>query len=118
MGAIVDPDNTIYIPQGDTLDLPFRMEIRNEAGRYIPFFPSEGDQLWFSLKRSAKDKDPFLKVDIPVDTMQLRVEAEEMEKIPARRDPYRYAVRIRHAVNGNVDTVIRWKPFFVTEEGD
>lgn len=114
-------DNTIRHTQGDTLDRIIALFINDENGREVPFVPSEGDTLRFALKGRASDKSPIIKVDIPIDTMNLRIEAEEMEKIRARREPYWYDVEITvQKPDGkvNVDTVIEWTPFYVTEEAD
>jgi hypothetical protein len=115
-------DNTIRITRGDTLDRQVSIEIWDEeAGDYVEFIPSEGDSLRFALKGSANDSKPIMTVVIPIDTLNLRIEADEMETLRARREPYWYDIELTvNKTDGKInrDTIIEWTPFYVTEEAD
>lgn len=60
-------------------------------------------------------------VVIPIDTLNLRIEADEMETLRARREPYWYDIELTvNKTDGKInrDTIIEWTPFYVTEEAD
>lgn len=118
-----DPEaNIIRVTKGDTVDLQVPIEIWDtEAEEWVEFVPSEGDTLRFALKGSATDTRPIMTVDIPIETQNLRIEAEETETLRARREPYWYDIELTvNKPDGKVnkDTIIEWTQFYVTEEAD
>lgn len=119
MTKLQGPDMTdIVHTRGDTLDIPVNALFRYKPGgrfweRYVP---SDGDKIRFAVKSSYKDKETLLTVDIPIDTLELYISAEETKIFEARRQPYVYDIELT-MVTGHVDTFISGR-LYITEEVD
>lgn len=105
--------NTIYITRGDTLDLSITIYDQNGE----EYTPEEGAVIRFAMKKKYTDTEPLIKKVIPISTMKLRIEADEMKAIPASRTPYVYDVELT-LPDGTVDTFIDRQNLYVTEEVD
>ena len=103
--------NTIFLTQGDTLDL--QLNILDSEGE--PYIPSEGDVVRFAIKKRYSDVEPIIVKTIPNDTLRLRLESNETELLTASSTPYVYDIEIKMA-DGTVDTFIDREKFYVTEE--
>ena len=82
-------DTTITMTRGDTLLLD--VSIKNNAGGY--YHPSGNDRVRFALKTSYRDAEPILMKDIPINTMQLRLESSDTKLLdqPAK---YLYDIQL------------------------
>lgn len=106
-------NNIIRATQGDT--------IRTTVKFYMPkgteYVPEQGDVIRFALKSTKKPDDTaiLLNVNIPIDSMELVIPAEETKKIPSRRTPYFYDVQITFA-SGEVYTFIHEGEYYSLPE--
>lgn len=103
--------NTIYLTQGDTLDLQVRLYDHDG----YEYFPQEGETVRFAMKRKFSDEEPLIVKEIPIDMLRLRIEAEETKQLPAARMPYVYDIEITFP-DGTVDTFIDRQRIYITEE--
>ena len=86
-------DGVITVTQGDTIETSLEMYIDEEME--TPYVPSSLDQIWFAVKdKDRPNIEPIFNVQIPVDTMILRAEHEDTEKLPYRKQPYYYDVEL------------------------
>ena len=85
---------TITMTQGDTLDTKVNILVKIDQETTIPYVPSEGDRVRIAIKSSYKDSEPIILKEIPVSTLQLRLESEETELLEARRKPYVYDIQL------------------------
>lgn len=100
-------NNEITMTRGDTLITTVEFTADNE-----PYTPIATDDIKFFLKRSKLtadkgayvDKTPLLTINIPYDTLQLRIESADTK--PFRFGTYDYNVQITH-INGDVQTYIK-----------
>lgn len=113
----IEPDGTITMTQGDTLDTKVNILVRVDEETTIPYVPSEGDQIRFAVKSSYKDLEPIITKAIPVSTLQLRLESEETKLLETRRKPYVYDIQLTTPF-GTVDTFMDRKLMYITEEVD
>lgn len=109
MSYSIDENNKITLTRGDTLIA--RIKIITSEGD--PYEPSENDTVRFAMKASVKDEEPLLIKDIPVSTMELRIESEDTKKLPFGK--YVYDVELAKET-GEVDTFITKSPLVLTEE--
>lgn len=100
---------TIILTRGDTLTVD--ISIYDSAGN--PYTPAEGDSVRFAMKRSCRDPIPLLVKEIPIDTLQLRIEPEDTKQLDFGE--YVYDIQLTKA-NGDVDTFITKAKFKLTEE--
>ena len=103
--------NTIYVTQGDTLDL--QINIYDQSGE--AYTPDAGDVIRFALKKNYLDLNPLIAKTIDNDTLRLRLESEETKVLKASINPYVYDIEITME-DGTVDTFIDRQKFYVTEE--
>ena len=109
--------NIIKVTRGNAFKSNLYLKTKN-GGRYVP---EEGDRIILEVgfKRLRQDKKDYaekgavLTVEIPSDTLKIRIEPEEIEKLPY--DDLVYDVTIIHE-NGDPDTVIEGKDFIVTKK--
>ena len=81
----------------------------------------EGDRVIFTVKNKAMksdrsdyvDEEPLLEVEVPVDSMVLRLEPEDTEGLAFREYVYDMVIEM---ASGRVDTFIPASPFYVMEE--
>ena len=92
--------NTIVMTRGDTVLLP--LTITNKNGEQ--YEPIDGDSIRFALKKRYDDEDPLLLIDIPIDTMILRIESEDTKSFD-QPSSYVYDIQLTTA-DGIVDTII------------
>ena len=102
---------TMYLTRGDTLDVT--VTILNADGSV--YTPVTGDQVRFAVKSTYKDQRTILNVDIPTDTLRLRVESDDTKKFTARKEPYVYDIQLTKE-DGTVDTFIDCAQLYITEE--
>lgn len=104
-------DNLITLTRGDTLIA--HIEITNPDGS--PYTPVEGDSVRFAMKSKVTDTEPLLLIDIPIDTMDLKINPEDTKSLPFGK--YIYDLQLTKA-NGDVDTFITMSSLRLTEEVD
>lgn len=104
------PEQKIIMTRGDTLRA--KITIRYSVNEPEYNF-QEGDQIRFCLKKYAKDKDPILIKDIPIDTLVLEIEPNDTNKLSFGE--YRYEIELRTAF-GDVYTVIENRILLITPE--
>ena len=86
-------DNVITVTQGDTIETPLKLWTDEE--RTIPYVPSSLDRIFFAVKdRDKPDLEPLVNVEIPIDTLILRVEHDDTDKLKYRDKPYYYDVEL------------------------
>jgi hypothetical protein len=102
---------TMYLTRGDTLDVT--VTILNEDG--TEYTPTEYDAVRFAVKNSYSDQRTIIYVDIPIDTMRLRLESEDTKKFHAQKKPYVYDIQLTKE-DGTVDTFIDRAQLYITEE--
>lgn len=95
--------NMIVMTRGDTLIL--NIDITDAEGN--AYEPAETDQLRFALKKNYEDEDTIILKDIPIDTLQLRVESSET-KLLDQPESYYFDIQLTYGDN-IVDTIISGK---------
>lgn len=107
--------NTIHLTRGDTLRAS--LSIKQNDSDYTP---QPGDSIRFALKRSEMKHDrtnyldtkPLVLVDIPISTMELRLESEDTKNL--KFGVYVYDIQITME-DGTVDTFITDKIYIEPE---
>lgn len=110
--------NEIQLTRGDTLVLGVAIYRNDEQ-----YTPVTGDTVRFALKRALlvaggkayADTEPLVLKDIPINTMQLRLDSDDTKSLPF--GDYEYDIQITFA-DGTVDTFITAAPFKITREVD
>ena len=110
--------NEISLTRGDTLCLQVRA-IRKGTGE--EYTPVEGDKLRFALKHSDmvagrtafKDLNPLIVKDIPISTMQLKLDPIDTKNL--KFGTYTYDIELTFA-SGEVDTIIPYSKFNILPE--
>lgn len=101
--------NTIILTRGDSRDIHIAL---TDSDGY-PYIPVAGDEIWFTLKRSAYAEDMLLHKSIDPDT--LMVSFEEADTRDLVFGEYKYEVELITQDNDHY-TVIKNTPFILTEE--
>lgn len=110
MSFSIDSDtNKITLTRGDTFIA--RVHLTTQDGE--KYEPEEGDVIRFAMKASIKDEDPLIVKEIPTETMELVIDAEDTKPLPFGK--YIYDVELTRA-NGIVDTFITKSQLILTEE--
>ena len=111
-------ENTrIELTRGDTLIATVGFEYKDGTA----YEPSPGDVIKFALKRSRMltgntafyDKEPLVIKDIPVSTMELRLDPEDTKDLPFGL--YKYDIELTRE-DGVVSTPIANEDFEITPE--
>lgn len=104
---------TITITKGDTALIT--VQAFNPDGS--AYEPEEGDRIRFAMKRNFYDAEPLLVKDIPIDTMELRLDAEDTKNLEAgpANGRYKYDIELSKA-DGTIDTFIPRATLIVLEE--
>lgn len=114
----IDDDMNITMPRGNTLIVGVGM-VDEDTGQTID--PEAGSQVVFSIKPNElnrsktrfTEEEPLFTVDVPTDTMILKVEAEATEDLDFGE--YAYDIRYIDPV-GNVDIFINHRTLTLTPE--
>lgn len=93
-------NNQITMTRGDTAIFTISVDYLNTGN---PYEPDEGDIIRFTLKRYLSDRTALLVKDAPTDTMTLRIDPEDTEKLSFGR--YHYDIQLIKA-DGKTDTFI------------
>lgn len=109
MSFTIKPSGTISLTRGDTLYA--RVKVQNVDDDDVEL--SVGDSVRFALKEDYDSPEALLTIDIPYDTMILRIAPEDTKDLPF--GDYVYDVEITFE-NGDVDTIIPRKIFHLLEE--
>lgn len=99
------------LTQGDTLDVQLTI-LQEDGTEYIPV---EGDSIRFAVKANYKAPEVLLLVNIPIDTLRLRVDSDQTKTLTARTNPYVYDIQLTK-LDGTVDTFIDRSLLYITEE--
>ena len=102
-------DNTIRITRGDNLTVD--VTLTDNDG--YPYEPVEGDEVWFTVKKSAVAEDVLIRKQIDTQTLQLELVEGDTENLAFGN--YKYEVECI-LVSGEHYTVIKNAPFIITEE--
>lgn len=111
-------ENTaIKLTRGDTFITTVAFQYKDGT----PYVPSAGDTVRFALKSSRMlagksafyDKDPLILKDIPVSTMELRLDPNDTKSLPFGL--YKYDIELTRE-NGIVTTPIADEDFEITPE--
>lgn len=104
-------NNRIVLTRGDSLRCD--VKLYNKDG--TEYIPNDKDSIRFAMKKSFYDQEPLLFINIPIDTMILKINAEDTKPFDFGR--YYYDMQITKS-NGDVDTFITKGIFLLTEEVD
>lgn len=108
--SINSKNNVITLTRGDTFICD--VKIRTQDGD--PYTPVEGDNIRFALKHDTKkEEEPLILKEIPIYTMQLRLEPDDTKDL--QFGVYYYDIEIIRA-DGIVDTFITKTALILTEE--
>lgn len=103
---------TITLTKGDTLLVKVSIKDKDTNEDYIP---SDGDEVRFALKSNYDDEQVLIYKEIPLDTLELLIPAEETKQLEVRTSPYVYDIQLTTAT-GYVDTFIDKGSLYITEE--
>lgn len=109
MSSCIKPNGTINLTRGDTFYAV--VKLYNFYGDSVTL--NELDKVRFALKESYDSCRPILVIDIPVDTMTLRIAPEDTKHL--RYGTYVYDIEVTFTT-GDIDTVIPRKTFNLMEE--
>lgn len=107
---IREDKNLIVMTRGDTLITNIRI-VDADGNEYIP---DPTDTLRFALKKDYNDKRTLIYKEIPIETMQLRIEAEETKPL-LQPGKYYYDIQLTYGDN-IVSTIIANAVLRITEE--
>lgn len=102
----------VTMTKGDTAILS--IDILDGAATYTP---QEGDTIRFALKKDYSDGEPLILKNIPISTMELRIDPEDTKPLDAgqKLGHYVYDIEITKA-DGTVNTVIPRGQWIILEE--
>ena len=105
----------ITMTRGDTALI--QVGITRDGAAYTPV---EGDSVRFAVKTELNrkgteyvDEEPLIEIQIPIDTMILRIDPEDTKSLPFRA--YKYDIEITFS-DGIVDTFINNEDFILAPE--
>ncbi len=101
MVIVNENKNLIIATKGDTIIID--LEITDDQGN--PYVPDPSDQLRFALKRDYNDEEVLLYKEIPIDTCQLVIEAEDTEPLEQPAS-YVYDIQLTYGGGKIVSTII------------
>lgn len=104
---------TITITKGDTGIIT--VGIRNADGS--AYVPQNGDTIRFAMKKNYSDAQTLILKDIPLESMELRLDPEDTKDLDAgpQKGKYKYDIELTRA-DGQVDTFIPRADFIILEE--
>lgn len=102
-------DNTIRITRGDSLTI--NVVLTDNDG--FPYEPVEGDEVWFTVKKSANSADILIRKSIDITNLVLDLVEADTENLAFGE--YRYEIEVITVTNDHY-TVIKNAPFIITEE--
>ena len=104
-----DEDNTIRITRGDSLTI--NIILTDNDG--FPYEPVEGDEVWFTVKKSAISEDVLIRKSIDITSLELDLVESDTKDLAFGN--YKYEVECITTLNDHY-TVIKNAPFIITEE--
>ena len=104
-----DDDNTIRITRGDSLTV--NVSLVDQDG--FPYEPVEGDEVLFTVKKSAKASEILIQKNIDINTLVLDLVEADTENLAFGN--YVYEIECITTTNDHY-TVIKNAPFIITEE--
>ena len=102
-------DNTIRITRGDSLTV--NVVLTDNDG--FPYEPVEGDEVWFTVKKSANSADVLIRKSIDITNLVLDLVESDTENLAFGE--FRYEIEVVTCTNDHY-TVIKNAPFIITEE--
>lgn len=103
-------ENKISLTRGDTAFITVQMyDNTGEA-----FTPSDGDTVYFNVKRRYSDSDVAIKKKVPVDTMLMELEPDDTKSLQFADYVYEFEYTDS---DGHVDTFLNGT-FSITSEVD
>ncbi len=104
---------TITITKGDSGIIT--VGILNADG--TPYVPQVGDVVRFAMKKNYSDAETLIEKNIPLETMELRLDPVDTKNLEAgsSKGKYKYDIELTRA-DGQVDTFIPRADFVVLEE--
>lgn len=102
-------DNTIRITRGDSLTV--NVSLVDQDG--FPYEPVEGDEVLFTVKKSAKASEILIQKNIDIDELVVNLVESDTENLAFGE--YKYEIEVT-TVQGDHYTVIKNAPFIITEE--
>ena len=104
-----DDDNTIRITRGDSLTVNILLT-DNDGFEYEPV---EGDEVWFTVKKSAIAEDVLIRKSVDIDNLVLDLVESDTKDLAFGK--YVYEIEVITTQNDHY-TVIKNAPFIITEE--
>lgn len=104
---------TITITKGDTGIIT--VSILYDDG--TPYTPQSGDIIRFAMKKHYSDAETLIEKNIPLETMELRLDPEDTKDLEAgpQKGKYKYDIELTRA-DGQIDTFIPRADFIILEE--
>ena len=104
---------TITITKGDTGIIT--VSIMNADGSQ--YVPQSGDTIRFAMKKNYSDAETLILKNIPLETMELRLDPEDTKDLDAgpQKGKYKYDIELTRA-DGQIDTFIPRADFIILEE--
>ena len=109
MACYID-GTTIWMTRGDTVRI--ELSLYDSLGQ--PYEPEEGDVIYFTVKKSYKDKEFLFQREVDLDTLVLTIEPEDTNDLQMNKD-YEYDMQLTKA-NGDIDTFITPSTLHIAEE--
>lgn len=106
-------DTKITMTRGDTVVIDLALNFEDGT----PYVPSEGDSIRFAVKKTYDDEEVLIMKDIPIESLQLRIDPEDTKPLSmgTRRGIYKYDIQLTKA-DGTVETVIPRATLVILEE--
>lgn len=103
----------VTMTKGDTVILSVGI-VDTDGNTYTP---QEGDRVRFAMKKRYSDVTPLILKEIPIDTMELRIDPADTKSLEAgdSRGRYCYDIELTKA-DGTVDTFIPRGEWLILEE--
>ena len=116
MACIVKDNNAIYLTRGDSMSLQVNILVDDE-----PYTPQQGDSITFALKHTTMnlqksaytDTNPLITKSIPTTSLTLTLLPSDTASLGFGQ--YVYDIQLETS-DGEVDTFIAEKPFWLTPE--
>ena len=99
-------NNHITLTRGDSFSCS--LDLVDADG--VEYIPASGDEIVFSVKRTAFDRKPKLKKTIPNDTLILSI--EPTDTMAWDFGDYIYDIKINYA-DGNIETILADETFSI-----
>lgn len=110
----IDNNYNITMTKGDTPSFKLNLTTKDEEGDVIPYEVKEDDQIIFAVKQKANDEQVLINIEIPHDTMILKIPQNQTKYLGVGK--YIYEISINNAEDDFHDTFITERTLELTTE--